>query len=191
MPFGAWGFKSPLRHVVGATRQRSFQDRCSGDGVAGGGHAERVVELGPVLRVRRQRARSRAPRSVYVSSAGLSLDADRNVLIANYGFTLSRITPNGQLQTMHAFVKDEIPGLGGGFRPTGVAAAPDGSVYLVDDGRGGGSTVGLIKGPTRRADHASQPMSAVACRCHPLCLKGPATHTITRTEASPSQPFLA
>ena len=49
MPFGAWGFKSPLRHVFCATRNRDCELRAASRRFVLGRDAERRVERRPVV----------------------------------------------------------------------------------------------------------------------------------------------
>ena len=61
------------------------------------------------------------------------------MLVADYGnFAIDRVTDN-RLTTVAAFRLNSIPGLGGAFRPSGVAVGRGGEVYAVTDGVNGGT----------------------------------------------------
>lgn len=72
---------------------------------------------------------SSLPEPLY--AAGFATTPDGDIDVANYGFAISRISRNGDVSNLpfrHSGV----------FRPVAIAVAPNGDVYVADDGRSGG-----------------------------------------------------
>jgi hypothetical protein len=98
----------------------------------------------------------------YVTRAGLDAAPDGSIVVANYGtFALDRATGSA-LSVIRAFSLDSVPGVQGAFRPSGVAAAPNGQIYVDTDGENGGTnTPALIAidpdGKTNVLDVGSPP----------------------------------
>ncbi len=72
-------------------------------------------------------------------AVGLATTPDGDVDVADYGgFGISRISADGTVSK----VPFDHPGL---FRPTAIAVAPNGDVYVADDGRGQGGPLRILK----------------------------------------------
>jgi NHL repeat len=79
------------------------------------------------------------PQQTYVTQAGLAAAPDGSVVVGDYGrFSMDRA--NGTtLSPIVTFSLNSLPGIGGVFRPSGVAVAANGEIYTDGDGVNGGS----------------------------------------------------
>jgi sugar lactone lactonase YvrE len=78
---------------------------------------------------------------IYVTRAGLAPDPDGTVVVGDYGaFAVDRVT-GSSVSVVASFSFGGISGLSGAFRPSGVAVAPDGQIYVATDGVNGGTNV--------------------------------------------------
>lgn len=76
---------------------------------------------------------------IYVAQAGLATAPDGSVTIADYGrFAVDRIV-HARLSSVATFTYDSQAGLTGTFRPSGVAVASSGRLYVDTDGVNGGT----------------------------------------------------
>ena len=74
----------------------------------------------------------------YVTRAGLVAAPDGTIVVADDGaFAIDRATGAGS--RVKTFARGSVPGVHGVFRPSGVAVAADGEVYVDTDGRNGGT----------------------------------------------------
>jgi NHL repeat len=88
---------------------------------------------------------------VYVAPGGLATAPDGSILVADYGFTLDRIS-NGALTHIATFALNSVPGVTGTLRPSGVGETPTGTTYFDTDGANGGTNtpaLGAIGGQGR------------------------------------------
>jgi streptogramin lyase len=74
---------------------------------------------------------------------GLATAPDGSVLVADFGFTVDRVS-NGQLAHIATFSLDSVPGVTGSFRPSGVAVTPGGTIYVDTDGANGGTDTPVL-----------------------------------------------
>jgi hypothetical protein len=75
----------------------------------------------------------------YVTRAGLASAPGGTVVVADYGgFAIDRAS-GSRLTAIASFASGSLPGVRGVFRPSGVAAAPDGIIYADTDGENGGA----------------------------------------------------
>ncbi len=78
---------------------------------------------------------------IYVTGGALASARDGSVVVGDYGrFAVNRIT-GSSVASAKTFGLNPVPGLPGGFRPSGVAVAPNGVIYAVTDGENGGANV--------------------------------------------------
>jgi hypothetical protein len=82
---------------------------------------------------------------IYVTPAALAANADGSVIVGNYGtFAIDRVA-GSTMTVIKPFASRTVPGLGGVFRPSGVAVAPSGEIYAATDGENGGTRIpGLL-----------------------------------------------
>jgi sugar lactone lactonase YvrE len=99
----------------------------------------------------------------YVSYGGLTPGPDGSILVADYGnFAIDRIV-GGQLSSAVAFTLNSVPGLtGGALRPSGVAPAPGGGLYVTGDGISGGAGPTLVAVDATGRAHVLIPVAAGA-----------------------------
>ena len=95
-----------------------------------------LQDSGGVFRIVGQPA---AAQQTYVTQAGLATAPDGGIVVGDYGgFSIDRA--NGTtLDKITTFSLNGLPGIGGVFRPSGVAVAGDGEIYADTDGANGGS----------------------------------------------------
>ncbi len=80
---------------------------------------------------------------LYVSEAGLATAPDGSIVIADYSYAIDRIVGT-ELTTVEKFSLGSIAGLGGAFRPSGVAVNGDGTIYASDTGFSAGTAGAVI-----------------------------------------------
>jgi sugar lactone lactonase YvrE len=78
---------------------------------------------------------------VYV--AGLAAGPTNAIYVADYDYAIDRVDASG-FTPLIRFSLNSIPGLTGPFRPSGVAVAPDGTIYASDNGVSMGAGPALI-----------------------------------------------
>jgi serine/threonine protein kinase, bacterial len=78
---------------------------------------------------------------IYVTPAALAANVDGSVIVGNYGtFAIDRVM-GLTITVIKPFASRSVPGLGGVFRPSGVAVAPNGEIYAATDGENGGTRI--------------------------------------------------
>jgi serine/threonine-protein kinase len=78
---------------------------------------------------------------LYVTPAALAPSPDGSVVVGDYGaFAVDRIV-GSDVQVISSFGKGTVSGLKGVFRPSGVAVAPSGKIFVATDGESGGTAV--------------------------------------------------
>jgi hypothetical protein len=78
---------------------------------------------------------------IYVTPGALAPAPDGSVVVGDYGtFAVDRIAGSG-VAALTTFGLNAVAGLHGGFRPSGVAVAPNGEIYAATDGENGGTNV--------------------------------------------------
>jgi serine/threonine-protein kinase len=76
---------------------------------------------------------------IYVTPGGLASAPDGSVVVGDYGtFAVDQIA-GSSVAALTTFGLNAVPGLHGGFRPSGVAVAPNGEIYAATDGENGGT----------------------------------------------------
>ncbi|MCU1456653.1 MAG: repeat containing protein [Actinomycetia bacterium] len=71
--------------------------------------------------------------------AGLAAGPTNAIYVADYGYAIDRADAGG-FTPLIRFSLNSIPGITGPFRPSGVAVAPDGTIYASDDGVSSGAS---------------------------------------------------
>jgi glucose/arabinose dehydrogenase len=106
----------------------------------------------------------------YVARSGLATASDGSIVVADYGgFSLDQIT-GANLVPVVAFTFGSIKGVGGTFRPSGVAVAADGTLFAVTDGVNGGTDRASLITAGARGQVTLLSASAPWCRTSQLGL---------------------